>query len=348
MAVYRAELGNLQALYGATPAAVACDLHPDYVSTRHARAMGLPVLPVQHHYAHVAACMAENAVEGCALGVAWDGTGYGPDGTIWGGEFLAVTATGFSRVACLRPFRLPGGERAVREPRRSAIGLLHAMLGARAGALDTPTRAAFADGDRALILRALAQGLNAPVTTSAGRLFDAVASLIGLRQHTSFEGQSAMALEFAVDERVGDAYPFAILTGPARPSLGTWDAPEFVVDWEPAVLALLADHARAVAVGTIAARFHNTLAQMIVAVAARVGESHVVLGGGCFQNRYLVERTVACLRASGFRPYWPQRVPPNDGGIAFGQIAACVRSGAIDRVEPARMSAEAGVAATSR
>jgi hydrogenase maturation protein HypF len=322
-AAFKDVLRSLQTLYQITPTLVAADLHPDYLSTKHAATLGLPMVRVQHHHAHVAACMAENDIEGSVLGVAWDGTGYGPDGTIWGGEFLLCDGASFTRAACLRPFRLPGGDRAAREPRRSALGLLHAMGRVGVDTSDGLVTHAFAPRERDLLVRALDRGLNAPVTTSAGRLFDAVAAIVGLRARASFEGQAAMELEFSVDEEVDDAYPFTIDERVTQYAPGpTWMAPGAVVDWEPMIRAILTDVRRGSPVGAVAARFHNTLADMIVATAAHVAESRVVLSGGCFQNRYLTTRTVTCLRQAGFRPYWHQRVPPNDGGIALGQIAA--------------------------
>jgi hydrogenase maturation protein HypF len=271
--------------------------------------------------------MAENDLEGRVLGVSWDGTGYGPDGSVWGGEFLLTDDEAFERVATLRPFRLPGGERAVREPRRAALGLLYALHGAGVAARpDLATVAAFEPATLALLIRALERGLNAPVTTSAGRLFDAVASLAGVRQISTFEGQAAMELEAALDGHAGDAYPFA-LTGHGAAFAGPpWKAPATVVDWQPMVEAVLADVAARVPVGVISARLHAWLAKVIVDVAIRVGEPKVVLTGGCFQNARLIELAVHGLRNAGFRPYWHQRVPPNDGGISLGQIAACVRA----------------------
>jgi hydrogenase maturation protein HypF len=324
-AAFEKVIDDLESLYAISPSGVVADLHPDYRSTRYARTLGLPVSQVQHHYAHVAACMAENDLEGPALGVSWDGTGYGLDGTIWGGEFLSVDDQSFSRAACLRPFRLPGGERAVREPRRSALGLLFA-LGRAAAAGETLPTGGFALADRPVIFEALARELNSPITTSAGRLCDGVASLIGLRHLTSFEGQAAMELEYAVDARVDDAYPFAVTNETARFAMGSWQAPPLVVDWGPLVDAILHDLRVNERTGTIAARFHNTLADIVVAVAERHQLPRIVLTGGCFQNCYLVERTVSRLRAAGFRPYWHQRIPANDGGISLGQIAACVRA----------------------
>ena len=173
---------------------------------------GARLVPVQHHHAHLAACLAENEAVGIALGATWDGTGYGTDGTVWGGEFLLGSAAGFERVAHLRPFRLPGGEAAVREPRRAALALLFELEGE--AALEREELApvgAFAPGERALLARMLARGVNSPVTTSAGRLFDAVASLIGLRQDGTFEGQAAMELEWAADPADRDAYPLPLV-----------------------------------------------------------------------------------------------------------------------------------------
>lgn len=325
---FLAVTASLETLFDVRPELAVADLHPDYLSTKYAASLGLPTVRVQHHYAHVAACMAENEIDGSVLGVSWDGTGYGPDGTVWGGEFLLTGDRSFTRAACLRPFSLPGGERAVREPRRSALGLLYAMLGEAVAATPGVPLGAFAPDERQVLLQALRRGLHAPVTTSAGRLFDAVAAVLGLCERSSFESQAAMELEFAVDPAVADAYPFALDDRVDRfAPEGGWHAPRLVTDWEPMVRALLADQQAGAPVGTMAARFHNMLVELIVAVAARVGERRVVLTGGCFQNRRLTERTVVRLGEAGFTPYWHQRVPPNDGGLSLGQIAAARRGG---------------------
>jgi hydrogenase maturation protein HypF len=316
---FRGVVHDLERLYGISPEAVAADLHPDYPSTRFAHRRRLPVVQVQHHFAHVAACLAENGLDGPVLGVSWDGTGYGPDGTVWGGEFLRADRRTFERFAALRSFRLPGGDRAIREPRRSAVGLLYAMFG---DSLTSRRRlapvAAFSEGELVPLMQALDRRINAPETSSAGRLFDAVAALLDLRQHSSFEGQAAMALEFAVDGRETGSYPFRLVDVGEDPVRA--HAPRVVVDWQPTLTAVLEDLASGVARGVIAARFHHALAEMIVGVARRAGETRVVLTGGCFQNQYLTTRAVRRLEAAGFRVYWHQRVPPNDGGIALGQI----------------------------
>ena len=314
-------------LYASAPAEVACDAHPDYLSSAYARRRGLPTREVQHHVAHVLGCMAENEVAPPALGVSWDGTGFGPDGTIWGGEFLAVGPSAVTRVASFRPFPLPGGDRAAKEPRRAALSLLHAAFGPAAwGMTALPPLAAFDGRERDIVRAMIERRMNAPLTSSVGRLFDAVASIAGLRQRMRYEGQAAMELEFAlegVDEE--SSYPLPVSgAGPAAggnaPALSA--PPAWIVEWAPLVRAVVADVEAGRPAGVIAARFHNALADVVAEVATRAGLELVVLSGGCFQNRYLLERAIARLRAAGFRPVWHQRVPPNDGGISLGQVAA--------------------------
>jgi hydrogenase maturation protein HypF len=306
---------DLTRLFGAAPRLVVRDLHPDYASSHTAQTTGLPVIAVQHHLAHVAACMAEHAVAPPLLGVAWDGTGYGPDGTVWGGEFLRIDKNGWRRVAHLRRFRLPGGEAAVREPRRTALGLLFAAFGEKGLALcDLAPVAAFSARERAVLGAMLARAVNAPWCSSVGRLFDAFAALCGLRQRTSYEGQAAAELEGAADRGPGDrCYEFAVRPAAADGVL--------IVDWQPALEAALADLRGGMTAGAIAAALHRGLAAAIVAVARGIGERRVALTGGCFQNVRLTEAAVAALRKAGHEPLWHRRVPPNDGGLALGQAA---------------------------
>lgn len=294
-------IADLCRLYRFEPEAVACDLHPDYASTRWAEASGLPVVRVQHHHAHVAGCAAENDLRGPYLGVAWDGTGYGLDGTVWGGEFFLAEDGRFERVAHPRPFRLPGGEAAVRQGWRAAASLMYETFGA-AGLEGVP--------QRAVVERQLERGLNAPAATSVGRLFDAVAAMAGVARESRFEGQAAMMLERAIGGlETDEAYP-----------LGE-DG-----DWRPMVAELVEDARRNVPPAGIAARFHNALANWIVAVAERAGARQVALSGGVFQNSYLVERAARLLEERGFRVATHQRVPANDGGLALGQaVLASVR-----------------------
>ena len=300
-------IADVRGLWEHQPQAVACDMHPDYISTQAAHRMGLPVYEVQHHLAHVLACIAENEVAPPVLGVSWDGTGYGTDGTVWGGEFLLVTEAGFERFAHLREFLLPGGERAVKEPRRSALGVLYETMGEDAWAR---LHGEFPEKESHLLMELLRKRIQSPLTTSAGRLFDAVAAILGLRQVVNFEGQAAMELEFLAHRmQTEDYYPFEL----------HGDVP-VIVDWSPMIARILYEVDTGVAPPLISARFHNTLAEMMVAVARRAGVERVALSGGCFQNVYLTERAVRRLSEEGFRPYWHQRVPPNDGGIALGQL----------------------------
>jgi hydrogenase maturation protein HypF len=329
-------IADFRRLYGVRPVAVAHDLHPDYLSTRWAladdlgRAEGAGRDPlaadrdaaprrigVQHHHAHLASCLAENGVEDRALGVTWDGTGYGTDGTVWGGEFLLGDATGFERVAHLRPFLLPGGEAAVREPRRAALGLLWEAHGEVALTRPGPGVAGWFEGPELKVIgRMMDRRLNCPVTTSMGRLFDAVAALVGLPPSVTFEGEAAMALEWLADPAERGAYPVDLLPGKAP----TGARGPLVLDWGPLLEALLEDVRRGVPRGVVSARFHNGLVRAAVDVAAKVGEERVALSGGCFQNRLLTEHLATALEQAGHTVLLHARVPPNDGGVSLGQI----------------------------
>jgi hydrogenase maturation protein HypF len=313
---FRRTTTDLPRLYETQPALIACDMHPDYLSAKHAAEMRLPLHQVQHHYAHVLACAADNELEGTVLGVSWDGIGYGTDGTVWGGEFLLTDQESFQRVAHFRQFRLPGADAAVKEPRRTALGVLYEIWGENV-MFDRRLApiASFSDGELAIMRQMLSKGIHSPFTSSAGRLFDAVAAILGLRQRVTFEGQAAMELEFAIQPDIDEVYPFEIT-----------DGLPFIVDWAPVIPEILIDLQKKQPAGNISAKFHNTLTEIIVAIARKIGEPRILLTGGCFQNRYLVERSVERLLDGGFRPYWHQRVPPNDGGIALGQVIAAARS----------------------
>jgi hydrogenase maturation protein HypF len=267
------------------------------------------------------------------LGVAWDGAGYGPDGTIWGGEFLLTDGAAFRRIASLRRFRLPGGERAIREPRRTALGVLYEIFGDKLFELDQVIPLGeFSRAELTLLTQMVKKGVNSPYTSSAGRLFDALSALVGLCQRARFEGQAAMELEFAADKAsTSERYPFLLSVGKNE---GEHD-PAWIIDWEPMIRSVLRDIAAGSLRSAIAAKFHNTLTELIVETAARVGEKRVVLSGGCFQNRYLSERVISRLQAEGFHPYWHQRVPPNDGGIALGQIFAWLQAHRKETLEAA-------------
>ena len=311
---YDRTVRDILALSGQHPPLVAHDLHPDYASTRYAEnLLPLPSVAVQHHVAHISAVIAEHRLALPVLGVAWDGTGYGADGTIWGGEFIRIDADGWTRPAHLAPFRLTGGDAAVREPRRAAIALLHAISGPSwAEMTDLAPVASFTERERKVLAAMLDDGVNAPFTTSAGRLFDAVAALLGLIQTTSFEGQAAAALESVADDIAPlPPYPLA-LRAPSD------DAP-LELDWRPAIAAIVEDIRAGVPAPRIASAFHAGLANATAGVAIQLGDKTVALGGGCFQNKRLIEATIAALSAKGCNVFWPQMVPPNDGGLAVGQ-----------------------------
>jgi len=324
LAAFERVIAEFLDLYEVRPVAVAHDSHPDYPSTqwvsgsRPASLRDVPSIAVGHHHAHLASCLAENHERGPALGVTWDGTGHGADGTVWGGEFLVGDAAGYRRVAHLRQFSLPGGETAIREPRRSALALLWEAEGERGLARrDLASVRAFDDAGLGLLTRMLEKGVNSPRTSSAGRLFDAVASLLGLRQQSSFEGQAAMELEWAVDPDAEGAYAFGYFVQEEKIEGGQ----KLVLDWHPMLAEILDDLDKGVPTGTIAARFHSALADAILRVARVAGQATVALSGGCFQNRHLVEATSLRLVKAGFRVLLQRQVPANDGGIALGQVA---------------------------
>ncbi len=314
LAAFRRTATMLGGLHAADFTAVACDKHPDYAATRYAQQTGLPVTAVQHHLAHILACLLENrhAADG-VLGVAWDGTGYGEDGTVWGGEFLLLTRGTASRFARLRPFRLVGGEAAVRDPRRALLGLLHEAQDARFGQL--AHQLGLRPGVAANLHTMLDRRLNSPVTTSAGRLFDAVGALLGLGTANHFEGQTPLAVEAAARSGLclSSALALPIRSVPA----GGGAACE--LDWQPLLAQLLEHRAAALDPSDLALAFHRALAQGIVDVARRAGAGTIALSGGCFQNTLLLDLTVAALRAAGFTVLIHHELPPNDGGIAAGQ-----------------------------
>ena len=342
---FRRVAADLPRLYDMQPEVITADLHPDYLSTRFALDLvrspgfsqsrppegGVPneqprVFQVQHHIAHVLSCIAENDLELPVLGVAWDGTGYGTDGTIWGGEFFLVTENDVERVASLRPFRLPGGDATAKEPRRAAFGLLHEAAkdsGSLLSDMQQKVANMFSSAELGALETAVARGVNSPFCSSMGRLFDAVAALVGLREKMQFEGQAAMELEFALEGVVTNAVYELPIT----------DTQPMQLDWARMIESILTDVTGGIAVGEISAKFHNALAEAIVSIAKQVDCPHVAMSGGCFQNRYLTERAVNRLRAEGFQPYWHQRVPPNDGGIALGQIIAARRSAAFTSLQ---------------
>jgi hydrogenase maturation protein HypF len=312
---FEAAVARLEAFLSLRPEALACDLHPLYLSTRWARdraaALGVPLVEVQHHHAHAAAAAAEHGLEGPALALAWDGTGLGTDGTAWGGELLLVEGARSERLATFRPIPLAGGDRAVREPWRIALAVLTDALGPEAPLDALPLLRAVDPKEREVVLRMLAAGVNAPLAHGCGRAFDAAGALALARPVSRFEGQVALALDAAA-EGSGPPYPFDVAAG------GPVEELDLRATWR----ALVADVLAGVPPGAISARFHATLAragaELVRRAAARTGPLPVLLTGGCFQNARLAEGVLAEL-SPRFPVYLAHEVPPGDGGLALGQ-----------------------------
>jgi hydrogenase maturation protein HypF len=299
-------------LFEIEPELVAHDLHPDYLSTAYALEVveerGIDAVAVQHHHAHIASCLADNGLEGPVIGVAFDGAGYGADGTVWGGEFLVADLLGFERLGWLAPVPQPGGDAATDEPWRMAASYLDVLGETDSAPMSTRARAQVEWDDVVAMARA---GVNSPLTSSAGRLFDAVAALIGVRSVVNYEGQAAIELEAAVEPDEAGAYPVAIV----GPTLVGADL----------VAAALADHRAGVARGRIAARFHRGLAAAVAAMCRQLGDESqldtIALSGGVFANVVLLREVTRRLRAEGFAVLRHRQVPCNDGGISLGQAA---------------------------
>jgi hydrogenase maturation protein HypF len=319
MAAFRASVAHFERLFRAQPQALAYDLHPNYLATRYAlqRAAdeALPAIGVQHHHAHIAACLAEHRHPGPVIGVAFDGTGYGDDGAIWGGEFLLADRRGYRRLAHLAYLPLPGGDAAVRRTYRMAWSYLRHAFGAEWPDLSTLRGCDLVE--RRVVERQMVAGLNAPLTSSIGRLFDAVSALCGVCLEATYEGQAAIELEMLADPTEDALYDWP-LGDPA-------DGNPWALDPAPLIRAIVTDVSAAVAVARIAARFHNTLAQMVTDVCRCLRQStgigEVALSGGVWQNVTLLQQTRARLHAAGFTVYIHRLVPPNDGGLALGQAA---------------------------
>jgi hydrogenase maturation protein HypF len=298
-------LADLQNSYNFKPIRVIHDLHLDYVSSQFAANLNIEKHAIQHHYAHALSCMAENDLQPPALGIIFDGSGFGTDGTIWGGEFLLIHETGFERFAHFRTFPLVGGSKAIQEPRRVALGLLFYCFGE---AVFEKVDFKFSDTEKNLLKIALTKNLNCPKTSSVGRLFDAVASLLEICHVNQYEGHAAMLLEnCAAQSEINDFYDFEIL--------------KKIIDWQPMIQQLLIDKEIESTI-YCAAKFHNTLAKISVEIAQRAKQKNIVLSGGCFQNALLTKKVFAELTAANFNVHTHQNVPPNDGGLALGQLYA--------------------------
>ena len=303
---------DFKRLYRVQPDKIVSDKHPEYLSTKFAESSLIPFSEVQHHFAHIASCREENQINGRSLGVSWDGTGFGEDNTIWGGEFFISDDNYYSHFAQMRQFYLPGGEAAVKEPRRSALGLLYSILGDEIFEEKFELISKNFNKNELIILRQmLNKNLNSPLTSSIGRLFDAAASLLNLGNFNNYEGQAAMSLEFSTDLHTDSYYQFEIIKKEI-----------FIIDWHPFIKSLLNDKSNNISVNIISTKFHNTLAQIILSIAEISNEEKVILSGGCFQNAVLLEKSTELLKRNGLKVYCHQRVPPNDGGLSLGQISA--------------------------
>ncbi|WP_340695787.1 carbamoyltransferase HypF [Hydrogenobacter thermophilus] len=296
---------DLMELYEFEPDVVVCDMHPRYETTRwgevFSQAKGIPIIKVQHHYAHILSCMAERGIKEDVLGIAWDGTGYGEDGTLWGGEFMVCNYGNYDRVFHIKPFRLIGGEKAVKEPRRVALSVLFELYGKEVFDMEIETVRSFTNMELANLYNAWIKGINSPYSSSVGRLFDAVASIIGVRHTLSYEGQAAMMIEDLYNPLVRDHYTFSLERSH--------------IDWRPMFYDLIKDTDRE----KIPSRFINTLAKVCLEVSLRVGIENVCLSGGVMQNDPLVSKIKELLTERGFKVHTHQRVPPNDGGLCLGQ-----------------------------
>ncbi len=280
------------------PEIIACDLHPEYASTKLADNLSKNIKKIQHHEAHVASCIADNNIKGKVIGIAFDGTGFGRDGNIWGGEFFTGTIKGFKRAAHLRYVPMPGGEAAVREPHRMAFSYLN-----QSDRVGRPTRS-----DWGMLKQMIDKGINSPLTSSMGRLFDAVASLAGICDKAEYEGQAAIELEKA------------LIPGSKKYNFRYKDS---IIDWVPVIKGIVKDLKVKKSRGEISLKFHNAVCYMIKDVCVILRKKYkinkVCMSGGVFQNRYLSKNTPPLLEKEGFKVYLHKNLPSHDGNIALGQ-----------------------------
>jgi len=317
---FQKTVAHMQRILGVRPEVVACDLHPDYLSTRWADEQeAIPKVRVQHHHAHIVSGMAEHQLEGTVIGIACDGTGYGPDGTVWGGEVLVADAGGFERAAHLACVPMPGSAAAIKEPWRMAVSYLQDAFGAGLWGLDLPVLREAGSEKVRLMLEMAARQLNSPLTSSLGRLFDGVAAIAGLRSRVTYEGQAAMELEMAAVDETESAYDYAWEEGAPCRLLPA-----------PIILGVVGDVGKGLGAPAISAKFHNTLILMFRdlcdVIRRQRGLNRVVLSGGVFQNARLLTGLIPALSTRGFEVYSHRLVPANDGGISLGQaVVAATR-----------------------
>ncbi|MBI5903206.1 MAG: carbamoyltransferase HypF [Deltaproteobacteria bacterium] len=321
---FKETLNNLEKTFRAAPSVIARDMHPDYMSTRFASEYasmrdipGSRIIAVQHHHAHIASVMAEHGLRRSVIGVAFDGSGYGVDGNVWGGEFLIADRRTFTRAAHLDYVSLPGGEMAIKEPWRMAVSYLYSAYGEEWPARLPGFCERIGRKEAALVMKMIEARINSPLTSSAGRLFDAVASITGLKDRVTFEAEAAIELESVASADPAPLYPYGTIEGnPAR------------IDMRPMIRGVVGERAAGASPPVISGRFHSSVAAMIASTASSIGErsgiGDVALSGGVFQNRLLSGLVCGMLRERGFRVWSNERVPTNDGGVSLGQAAiAC-------------------------
>lgn len=308
---------NLEKIFRVNPEIIACDLHPDYLSTQFAEEIGakkgLKVVKVQHHHAHIVSCMAENNIKEKVMGVAYDGTGYGDDGKIWGGEFLLCDLNKYFRVGHLKYYPLPGGDKAIAEPWRMAYSYLYSIYGPNAKTLDIDFNHRMDYDKLSIIEKMIDKNINSPLTSSCGRLFDAASSLIGIRDEINYEGQAAMELESFCASGIKERYKFCIYK----------EGKEFIIDPQEIFIDIIEDLKKGIDKKIMATKFHNTVAEFTLNLCGKIRENNgikkIALSGGVFQNHYLTEKIISLLERDDFRVYTQRKVPPNDGGISLGQ-----------------------------
>jgi hydrogenase maturation protein HypF len=314
-------VSHYEDLFRMEPQVAAHDLHPDYLSTRYAQGLtDKKLLAVQHHHAHVASCMAENGLDEKVIGVVFDGTGLGTDGKVWGGEFLVTDYLHFERWAHLRYTPMPGGDAAIKHPYRMALSFLYSLLGDEIFQLDLDLLSRINSKHMETIIKQIEKKFNAPLTSSCGRLFDAVSSIAGVMDSINYEGQAAIELEMVAEETATGTYGWNFMKEDGHLVVDTWEI----------IREILEDLRRGVSTPTVSSKFHQTVADFTLGVCEMIrqkeGLNKVVLSGGVFQNRLLLKKTLHRLRKKGFEPFFHQSVPTNDGGIALGQAVIAARS----------------------
>jgi len=314
---FKESIRSFKKMFRVKPEIIACDLHPNYLSTQYAEEIkvkkGLKVVRVQHHHAHIVSCMAENNIKGKVIGVAYDGTGYGDDGNVWGGEFLLCDLKKYSRAGHLKYYPLPGGDKAIVEPWRMAYSYLYSIYGPKAKTLDIDFNQRMDCNSLSIIEKMIDKNINSPLTSSCGRLFDAISSLIGIKDEISYEGQAAMELESFCSSGITEGYKFRTYK----------EEEKFIIDPQEIFINIIKDLKKGLDKKIIAAKFHNTVAEFTVDLCGKIRENTgingIALSGGVFQNKYLTEKVIFSLEDKGFKVYIQRKVPPNDGGISLGQ-----------------------------